>query len=115
MAWRLDKSVVRGEIDNRVRGCVTGRIWLTSIEDPVQLKLEGNCWRDLAGCHLTFKNPKAAPDTSENVNLHPEQNGMVGENGYKDYPMAVAMLKRTLSYFNEGIEHSQIFPRNAEK
>jgi hypothetical protein len=28
MAWRLNKAVVRGEIDNRTKGVVTGKIWL---------------------------------------------------------------------------------------
>ena len=27
MAWRIDRHVVRGEIDNRTRGRVTGLIW----------------------------------------------------------------------------------------
>ena len=28
MAWRIAKNVERGEIDNRERGIVRGRIWL---------------------------------------------------------------------------------------
>ena len=48
MAWRIDKAVVRGELDNRVRGRVTGRIWFVERAEPVVLELQGNCWRDLA-------------------------------------------------------------------
>lgn len=57
MAWRIAESIVRGEIDNRVRGRVTGRIWLEGCEEPAELNLTGNCWRDLAGRRLEFTNP----------------------------------------------------------
>lgn len=58
MAWRLQEHVVRGEIDNRERGRVTGRIWLAGIEKPLVLELLGDCEPDLAGCLLRFENPK---------------------------------------------------------
>ncbi|MBW7893851.1 MAG: hypothetical protein H3C27_01955 [Opitutaceae bacterium] len=61
MAWRIDEAVVRGEIDNRTRGHVTGRIWFTGRDEPVVLELAGNCWRDLAGRRLEFTNPQPKP------------------------------------------------------
>ena len=48
MAWRIDESVVRGEIDNRMKGVVRGRLWLEGVEEPVTLQLSGNAHRDLA-------------------------------------------------------------------
>ena len=60
-AWRINKSIICGEIDNRVRGRVTGRIWLEGCEEPLELKLTGNCWRDLAGRRLEFTNPEPKP------------------------------------------------------
>ena len=45
---------VRGEIDNRVRGRVTGRIWFAGRTEPVELNLTGNGWRDLAGRQLEW-------------------------------------------------------------
>jgi len=57
MAWRLDDNVIRGEIDNRERGVVRGRIWLDGRAEPVVLELKGNACADLAGCLLTFENP----------------------------------------------------------
>ena len=57
MAWRIDEAVVRGEIDNRIKGSVTGNIWFAGREEPVRLKLKGDCWRDMAGCLLEFSNP----------------------------------------------------------
>lgn len=58
MAWRLHEHVLRGEIDNRTRGRVSGRIWLASVEEPLVLELRGDCHSDLAGCFLGFQNPQ---------------------------------------------------------
>jgi len=78
MAWRLHAAVVRGEIDNRIRGVVTGEIWLVGVADPIELQLEGDCWRDMAGCLLTFENPNPQKaDEHTDLNLH--QGGLVGE------------------------------------
>jgi hypothetical protein len=77
MAWRIDEQVVRGEIDNRMRGRVKGRIWLVGRDEPVELKLEGNCWRDLAGRRLEFTNPEPKPGDLEG--LAQLQDGEVGD------------------------------------
>jgi hypothetical protein len=77
MAWRIDESVVRGEIDNRTRGRLTGRIWFVGRADPVVLDLQGNCWRDLAGRRLEFTNPE--PKTAMLEGFHAMQNGLVGD------------------------------------
>jgi hypothetical protein len=61
MAWRIDEHVVRGEIDNRIRGCVIGRIWLVDREEPIVIDLIGNAWRDLAGRRLEFVNSEPKP------------------------------------------------------
>jgi hypothetical protein len=57
MAFRLHDSVVRGEIDNRTKGIVRGKIWVEGRAEPVTLELKGNAHPDLAGCLLTFTNP----------------------------------------------------------
>lgn len=59
MAFRIHQSVVRGEIDNRVKGAVHGRIWIEGRLEPLTLELRGNTHPDLAGCLLTFVNPLA--------------------------------------------------------
>ncbi|MBC8205579.1 MAG: hypothetical protein ISR85_07405 [Kiritimatiellales bacterium] len=79
MAWRLDKAVVKGEIDNRIKGTVTGKIWLAGTTRPVELKLEGNCWRDMAGCLLTFTNPAPQKPDDEHTDLKSLQDGLVGD------------------------------------
>jgi hypothetical protein len=78
MAIRLRKNVVKGEIDNRVQGRVTGKIWLHGKDDPIELSLQGNCLRDIAGCRLTFRNPTPEPDESADI-INTVQRGPVGD------------------------------------
>jgi hypothetical protein len=59
MAFRIHDSVLRGEIDNRVKGTVRGKVWLEGRAEPLVLELKGNAHPDLAGCLLTFTNPGA--------------------------------------------------------
>ena len=61
MAWRPHEHVLRGRIDNRARGCVTGEIWLAGIDQPLVLELKGDCAADVAGCELSFENPYPIP------------------------------------------------------
>lgn len=77
MAWRIDEQVIRGEIDNRVRGRVVGRLWLTGRAEPLELDLAGDCWRDLAGRRLEFVNPE--PKVLEPCGLTTEQKGRAGD------------------------------------
>ena len=77
MAWRIEETVIRGELDNRVQGRVTGRIWFTGRPEPVELDLTGNCWRDLAGRRLEFTNPEPKPGGPEK--LAAVQQGRVGD------------------------------------
>lgn len=79
MAFRIHDSVVRGEIHNRVKGIVRGKIWLEGRAEPLTLELKGNARPDLAGCLLTFTNPLARI-----THPHPEllaslQRGMAGD------------------------------------
>ena len=77
MAWRIEQQVIRGEIDNRIRGQVHGRLWLVGSPDPVALELRGNCWRDLAGRRLEFTNPR--PQPGDRDNFAAVQAGSVGD------------------------------------
>ena len=61
MAWRCHEYLLRGELDNRTRGRVTGRLWLAGVDEPLVLDLAGDCAPDLAGCLLTFANPAPLP------------------------------------------------------
>jgi len=77
MAWRLHEHVLRGKIDNRTRGRVTGEIWLAGIDQPLVLELTGDCAPDLAGCELSFENPASIPMTTKPP--APQQRGPAGD------------------------------------
>ena len=102
MAFRIHDSVVRGEIDNRVKGIVRGKIWIEGRAEPVVLELEGNAWPDLAGCVLTFTNPQKRVAHPHLDSLDPIQRGSIGDLTASrkvrvfDLPLeeAMAMIKR---------------------
>jgi hypothetical protein len=79
MAFRIHDSVVRGEIDNRIKGIVRGKIWLENRAEPLTLALKGNPHRDLAGCLLTFTNPLERVVHPHLDLLHPMQQGVAGD------------------------------------
>src|SRR5438034_7446299 len=79
MAFRIHDSVVRGEIDNRIKGTVRGKIWLEGRADPIILELKGNAWPDLAGCLLTFSNPRERVPNPGLDTLNPVQSGTIGD------------------------------------
>ncbi len=79
MAWRIHDNVVRGEVDNRERGIVRGKIWLKGASEPVMLALKGNACADLAGCLLAFENPKETFAMRSDARLAGLQRGTVGD------------------------------------
>jgi hypothetical protein len=78
MAWRIEDAVIRGELDNTVEGQTTGRIWLAGRSTPLDLSLDGDCWRDLAGTRLRFENPSPLP-SPDCESLDSNQNGIIGD------------------------------------
>lgn len=79
MAWRIHDSVIRGEVDNRVKGSVRGKVWLEGRAAPLELDLEGNAHADLAGCLLTFTNPLPRIKHPHLDGLKAEQRGTAGD------------------------------------
>jgi len=79
MAFRIHDSVVRGEIDNREKGIVRGKIWIHGRAEPVILELKGNAWPDLAGCFLKFTNPLKTFAHHHLDSLNPLQRGVIGD------------------------------------
>lgn len=77
MAWRIDEQVIRGEIDNRRKDRVTGRIWFVGRDESVELDLAGNPWADLAGHTLRFRNPQPVPGLRDGFAAR--QKGVVGD------------------------------------
>ena len=68
---------MRGEIDNRARGRVTGRLWFAGRVEAVELDLAGNAWRDVAGRRLILTNPQPKPGIPGG--LRGKQTGVVGD------------------------------------
>ena len=79
MAWRIEESVIRGEIDNRVKGIVSGKLWLAGHDKPVKLDLVGNACPDLAGCLLKFNNPAKTFPLPKKPEFNPVQRGKIGD------------------------------------
>jgi hypothetical protein len=79
MAFRIHDSVVRGEIDNRVKGIVRGKVWLEGKEEPLILELKGNCWKDLAGSFLKFENRGQRVVDKGTKSIAAEQRGWIGD------------------------------------
>src|SRR5436853_7230582 len=79
MAWRIQDSVMRGEVDNRQKGVVRGRLWLKGMTGPVTLELAGNAAPDLAGCMLTFTNPDDPVPMRTDACFNPLQRGTIGD------------------------------------
>ncbi len=77
MAWRIHEHVLRGEIDNRTRGRVIGRVWLQGVAEPLRLDLRGDPEPDLAGCVVRFENPQPLP-----LATAPPAQVQTGEAGY---------------------------------
>lgn len=77
MAWRIEQYVVKGEIHNHTPGKVTGFVWLKGLNCPIELNLKGNCYRDLAGTRLSFRNPN--PIEGDYAGLILQQDGVVGD------------------------------------
>jgi len=76
MALRLNEMVVRGMIDNREKGKVSGELWLAGQGAPIGFELIGNCDRDLAGRLVEFTNRKPEPTAS--LRKLPDQVGEAG-------------------------------------
>ena len=79
MAFRIHDSVLRGEIDNREKGIVRGKIWVCGRDEPVALELKGNAWPDLAGCLLKFTNPLKPVRHPHIDSLNALQRGTIGD------------------------------------
>jgi hypothetical protein len=105
MAFRIHDSVVRGEVDNRVKGTVRGRIWLEGRAEPIELALKGNAWPDLAGCLLTFTNPQKRIHDDQVDSLYRVQRGCVGD----------LTASRKVRVFDVPLEEAMAMCRRKEK
>ena len=109
MAFRIHDSVVRGELDNRVKGLVRGRIWLAGRAEPLLLELTGNAAPDLAGCRLEFTNqnkPVLLPQ------LETLQNGQTGVAGDLTASRKVRVLEVPVEEALELMQQQAVLPEH---
>ena len=109
MAWRIQDSVVRGEIDNRQKNVVRGRIWLDGFAEPVVIELTGNACADLAGCLLRFTNPQPTVPMRKDAVFAPVQRGRIGDltasRKVRVYDVSVQQAKEMLDRGEKPSEH----------
>ncbi len=79
MAWRLGASVTHGFIDNCEKGRVFGELHLIDQDEPIIFELSGNCYRDIAGCRLSFTNHSPVQENQNWEGFSFWQNGIVGD------------------------------------
>lgn len=78
MTIHLSSAVIHGHLSNEVPGLITGQLHLAGSATPVQVELDGDFLRDIAGCRIEFANPlpEALPGQPE---LFSPQTGTAGE------------------------------------
>ncbi len=86
MAWRLERLVKAGELDNTQIGWTVGWLELEGIDGRLRLKLAGNCHPDLAGWKLLIRRfepelPLAGDDEerTDYTGISLDQSGHVGD------------------------------------
>ncbi len=86
MAWRPEKLVQAGELDNTQLGWTVGWLELDGLADRLQLKLVGNCHPDVAGWKFRIK--RALPELEQDFDgddppdcacINIDQSGHVGD------------------------------------
>ena len=79
MAWRPNEQLIDGELDNTVRGKVTGWMRFIGINGLVRFDLKGDFHRDIAGCRIRLLNREPGGDPMEVNGLSRLQKGAVGD------------------------------------
>ncbi len=82
MAWRPTSVVVDGELDNTTLGWTVGWIRLEGRDEPLRLKLAGNCYPDLAGWKFRVVRTETCPDrdaTLDVTKMATDQSGLIGD------------------------------------
>lgn len=79
MALRIADIIQHGWIDNTSPGITKGEIYVVGHNEPIRLFLKGNCWRDVAGTTMRFRNNSPALDEETYATLLHLQKGVVGD------------------------------------
>jgi hypothetical protein len=82
MAWRPSDWVLEGELDNTQLGWTIGWMRIQGRDEPLKLKLAGNCHPDLAGWKFRIVRTDPIPDWAEELQLAgiaTDQTGTIGD------------------------------------
>jgi len=79
MALRIADVIQHGWIDNTTPGITKGELYILGHNDPIKLFLKGNCWRDVAGTKMEFRNTDPILDEETIAAIHYLQKGVVGD------------------------------------
>ena len=79
MALRIADIIQHGWIDNTSPGVSKGEIYILGHTEPIRLFLKGNCWRDIAGTKMQFRNNSPTLDEETYATLLHLQKGVVGD------------------------------------
>ncbi len=52
----ISPLIIRGTIDNTVRGHIALHLWCSGGGEPLHIEMPGNCLQDIAGCRVQFEN-----------------------------------------------------------
>ncbi len=82
MAWRPSDWVLEGELDNTQLGWTIGWVRIQGRDEPLKLKLAGNCHPDLAGWKFRIVRTDPIPDWADELQLDgiaTDQMGTIGD------------------------------------
>jgi len=83
MAWRPSDWVLEGELDNTIVNWTVGWIRIQGRDEPLQLKLAGNCHPDLAGWKFRIVRTDPIPAWAEPLqhlsSISTDQSGNIGD------------------------------------
>ncbi len=57
MTLQLGSSIISGYLSNEIPGVISGSLIIAGLRYPLEVRLQGNFLRDIAGCRLDFTNP----------------------------------------------------------
>ncbi len=76
---RLNNAVQRGAIDNTTQGLTLLSLWIVDRNQPIEIRLSGNCLKDLAGTSISFLMHDTATKTSATFDWGDIKEGEIGE------------------------------------
>ncbi len=65
----ISPLIIRGTIDNTVRGHIALHLWCSGGGEPLHIEMSGNCRQDIAGCRVQFENRRHIGNTMHEADV----------------------------------------------